>query len=60
MQTHIGARPTTDDQVLAIPLFGDIKITNIFKETAVGRAGEADAVSCPGSRPPKTGLAMSV
>jgi hypothetical protein len=45
--THIGARPITDDQVLAIPLFGDIKITNIFKETAVGRAGEADAVRVP-------------
>jgi hypothetical protein len=47
MQTHIGVRPTTDDQVLAIPLFGDIKITNIFKETAVGGAGEADAVRVP-------------
>jgi hypothetical protein len=47
MQTHIGARPITDDQVLAIPLFGDIKITKIFKEAAAGRAGEADAVRVP-------------
>jgi hypothetical protein len=43
-QTHTDTRPITVGQVLNIPLFGEIKITEIGQEAGVGRAGRAEAV----------------